>query len=382
MATKVKLRQRTISKNRKSLYLDFYPAILVPGAEKPTRRLYLGIYLFDKPKDVLEKRHNKEALQIGEQIRQGRENQLNKPEVYTDFEKNQLKIKELREKDFTEYFLQVVNKKKGESYKTWNYAFSHYLSFAGGKLRFADLTEEFCGEYKSYLLSARSLKSKTQLLHQNTAAGHFAKFRSVIRMAYKSGKGYLQTNVGDMIEPIKPLETYRNYLTIEELNRLAKTECGSPILKRVALFSALTGLRYSDIQKLRWSEVEHSEEYGYSLQFRQKKTQGVERLPISEQAASLLGTPGEPDSPVFEGLKYTAFYNRHLFVWLGAAGITKDITFHNFRHTFATIQLSEGTDIYTVSKLLGHRSLTTTQIYTKVVDRLKREAADKIKLNL
>jgi len=62
--------------------------------------------------------------------------------------------------------------------------------------------------------------------------------------------------------------------------------------------------------------------------------------------------------------------------------VTKDITSHCFRHTFATLQLSKGTDIYTVSKMLGHRELKTTQIYAKIIDQTKREAADKNKTGL
>ncbi len=84
---------------------------------------------------------------------------------------------------------------------------------------------------------------------------------------------------------------------------------------------------------------------------------------------------------VFEGLQYPAYQNKHLLKWVSTAGITKDITFHCFRHTFATLQLSSGTDIYTVSKMLGHRELKTTQIYAKVIDQTKRTAADKIKLD-
>ena len=64
------------------------------------------------------------------------------------------------------------------------------------------------------------------------------------------------------------------------------------------------------------------------------------------------------------------------------AGITKNITFHCARHTYATLQLTLGTDIYTVSKLLGHKELRTTQIYAKVIDDKKKEAANKIKLDL
>jgi site-specific recombinase XerD len=85
---------------------------------------------------------------------------------------------------------------------------------------------------------------------------------------------------------------------------------------------------------------------------------------------------------VFEDLKYSAYHNKLLFQWIGAAGITKDITFHCFRHTFATLQLYNGTDLYTVSKMLGHKDLKTTQVYAKIVDATKRTAVDKIKLDM
>ena len=141
-------------------------------------------------------------------------------------------------------------------------------------------------------------------------------------------------------------------------------------------------MRFSDIQKLVWSEIEYIEGNGYFILFTQKKTEGVEMMPISEQAYSLLGERKEPTDKVFEGLQYSAFENKHLAKWIGLAGITKDITFHCFRHTFATLQLSNGTDIYTVSKMLGHRDLKTTQVYTHLINKDKRTAADKIKLDL
>ena len=105
-------------------------------------------------------------------------------------------------------------------------------------------------------------------------------------------------------------------------------------------------------------------------------------MPINEQAFSLLGVRREPTDKVFDGLTYSAYENKHLYQWIGAAGIAKDITFHCFRHTFATLQLSMGTNIYTVSKMLGHRDLKTTQIYAKIIDQTKRDAAGKIKLDI
>jgi site-specific recombinase XerD len=96
----------------------------------------------------------------------------------------------------------------------------------------------------------------------------------------------------------------------------------------------------------------------------------------------LLGEKAEPIERVFKGLKYSAWHNIKLQQWVMRAGISKTITFHCARHTYATLQLTLGTDIYTVSKLLGHKDLKTTQVYAKIIDDKKKEAANKIVLNL
>ena len=90
----------------------------------------------------------------------------------------------------------------------------------------------------------------------------------------------------------------------------------------------------------------------------------------------------KPEVKVFSNLKYSALNNLKLREWVMKAGITKHITFHCARHTYATLQLNLGTDIYTVSKLLGHRHLKTTEVYAKVMDKKKQEAANRIKLDL
>jgi integrase len=380
MAIKVKLRKRRISGNRQSLFLDFYPAIPHHETGKPTRWEFLGMYLFDKAKSPIDKKHNNDTLQLAEQIRQKKENHLNKPEIYTGYEKEQIKIKEQGEKSFVQYFKALADKRKASNHDNWISAYNYLKTFTKGNLKFADLNEKFCNEFKEYLLTTKSNKSNKVTLAQNSAVSYFNKLKASLKQAYKDG--YLPRDLNTKIEPIKQVETRRNFLTIEELNCLAKTECNNPLLKRAALFSALTGLRFSDIKNLVWGELEYIEGNGYFIQFKQQKTQGVEMMPISEQAYSLLGEPKEPTDVIFEGLTYSAYENKHLYQWIGAAGITKDITFHCFRHTFATLQLSKGTDIYTVSKMLGHRELKTTQIYAKIIDKTKREAADKIKLDL
>ena len=84
---------------------------------------------------------------------------------------------------------------------------------------------------------------------------------------------------------------------------------------------------------------------------------------------------------MFDNIDYSKSV-RPLRQWIKDSGINKKISFHNFRHSYATLQLANGTDIYTVSKLLGHKNVSTTQIYAKVMDKNKIEAANRINLDL
>ena len=377
---KVKLRQKKISGSRLSLYLDFYPPIPHPITGEPTRREFLKMFIIEKAKSIIDKQHNKETLELANQIRQKRENHLNKPEIYTGYEKEQLRLKKQGEKDFIVYFKAIADKRKDSNRENWKSTYNYLSAFSNGALKFSDLNENFCNDFKEYLQSVKSNKSDKVRLSQNSCASYFNKLKAALKQAYKDG--YLSFDLNVKIEPIKPAETHRNFLNMAELNTLVKTDCKNILLKRAALFSAMTGLRFSDIQNLTWADIRIGSEGEHSIQYTQQKTKGTEVLPISEQAFVFLGEPKEPRAKVFEGLTYSAHENMHLKSWIEAAGITKNITFHSFRHTFATLQLSLGSDIYTVSKMLGHRELKTTQIYAKIIDQTKRDAADKIKLDL
>jgi integrase len=420
MITKIKIRKQVISGNRYSLFLDYWPPVEHPLTGKKTRREFLNLFIFsdtefkevqyfDKkgidrrkfepiyfnaerkkgqmdliPKSInlspIEKQHNKNILLLAEQIKQKRENEVNKSEIYTGFEREYLRIKDLGEKSVIDLYQELTDKREGSNRQIWLSSLNYLKAFAKPDLRFKNVNEGLCNDYKNFLLTTKGLKSKKKRLSHNSALSYYNKFKVVLKQAYKSG--YLQTDISSRIDNIKEQETFKMVLTLQELNSLIKTECNYPLLKNAALFSALTGLRFSDIKKLTWKEVEYSENEGYYLHFRQQKTKGIEKLPISEQAFSLMGSRKDDKTNVFEGLKYSAYSNKHLYQWIGAAGITKDITFHNFRHTYATLQLSAGSDIYVISKMLGHKNVKTTQGYTKVVDQLKRDTTDKIKLDL
>ena len=203
-----------------------------------------------------------------------------------------------------------------------------------------------------------------------------------MKKAYK--EGILKDNPAKNIPGIKKIEVQREYLTLDEIQKLGSTPCDNDKLKRAFLFACLTGLRWCDIYKLKWNEIVKNGN-SYKLIFRQQKTQSVEYFPLSSQAVDLIGEPGKSEEKVFAGLRYTTDAYYKLQKWGIQAGIEKQMTFHKARHTFATMLLNNGTDIYTVSKLLGHRFLKTTQIYAKIVDSRKLEAVNnipQIKLNI
>ncbi len=373
---KVFLREKKISKGRKSLYLDFYPPIVHPETGKPTRREFLNLFIYEKPKGENEREHNKETKIIGENVKAKRQLEIQAGN-YGFFDKTKSKS------DFIKYFKdQAENRKTSKgNYDNWLSTYNYLKAFTKGRCLMEDVTDKFCNDFREYLLSTPIKKTKSERkLSQNAAHSYFNKFRAAINQAFN--EKLIQENPLKGVRAIKAGETHREYLTLEELNLLAKSECDPPVLKRLALFSALTGLRWSDITSLTWGQVQYSKSDGYLLQFTQKKTKGVEYNPISDQAAQLLGPPGETNEKVFPGLDYSAWLLSKLKLWVLGAGIKKKITFHCFRHTYATLQLTNGTDIYTVSKMLGHKNLKTTQIYAKIVDAKKRQAANNIKIEL
>lgn len=374
----VHLRSKTISGGRKSLYLDFYPAISDPETGLETRREFLKLYIYEKPKGFAEKLNNSENLRMAEMICTRRRNEVNKEFIYTPFELEQLRRKEIAQRPFLPYFKKQASKRSGQSNDIWESAICHFENFINGQeLTFGDLTIVLVDNYRDYLLTAKSRRDTGKVLARNTALSYFNKLRTTLKKAYK--EGLLRSDINAGIEGIKEQESQRNYLTREEATALFHTPCKNEVVKRVSLFAILTGMRYSDIRKLRWKEVQHTLHDGYYIRFAQQKTEKQENLPISEMAYEILGRPQGREELVFPGLKKWDF-DRVLPVWMAEAGIKKHITFHCFRHTYATLQIAHGTDLLTVSKMLGHKSVKTTQIYTKVVDQRKREAAERIRI--
>ncbi len=337
--TRVHLRQRDATRGRISLYLDYYPAIRDPHSMKMTRREYLGIYIYAKPKNEFEKEFNNEMLMKAEAIRSIRVQSIINEE-FGFLDKNKAKA------DFLIYFKTKAEKKD----QKWMKVCQHFSNFVKGKCTFGEVTVDLCNRFRDYLQDARQLKNKNYRISQNSASGYFSTFRGLLKVAYK--EKFFRENLNDFLDSIETTDVKKEYLTLDEVKLLANTPCYDyPILKTASLYSFMTGLRISDILKLDWKEI--------------------------EPASDLCGKRGK--GKVFKGLQ-RSMTQQPLKAWVASAGITKHITFHCFRHTFATLQIALGTDIYTVSKMLTHKNVSTTQIYADLVSSKKRESANKISL--
>lgn len=367
---KVSLRKRDTGK-KVSLYLDYY-------YKNKRKYEFLKLYLY-KPLDgskkltAVQRQHNKEALQLAESIRAKR--QLEIQNGYWGF-----RSLENGKQSFIGYVEQMVksrvNSKGNEG--NWKSMFKHLKEYSKGlAVSFEQVTPKWLEGFKSYLQQVE--KKDGTRLSENSIIAYFSRVSTVLKQAIKDD--IIQKNPMLQVDAVKSKETRREFLTLEELKKLVDVPCSVPVLKQAFLFSALTGLRHCDLKKLAWGEIHHSESMGYYLRFKQQKTQTEETLYISQDARGVLGERKDNEQLVFRGLKYSAWYNLKLREWMLAAGINKHITFHCARHTFATLQLSYGTDIFTVSKLLGHKNLKTTQVYAKVIDQRKIEAVNRIKIS-
>jgi integrase len=370
---KVHLRQRKQTKDGSiSLYLEIYKGTTT-SSEGKVKNLrdyeYLNLYLIDKPKTAIDKQQNKDTLQLAESIKAKRELEI-KNGLYGF--KNEFK----QSANFVEYFKDLMNKRKQSkgNFANWDSTLKHLIKFAGTKVSFREIDQNFCENFRDYLIN-NAKKTSGQPLSSSSVSAYFNKFRACLKEAVKK-KIILSNPATDVSNP-KVIENIRQHLTLDELKAIVKAECRYDFLKRAFIFSCLTGLRWSDVNSLKWSELQNTND-GWRITFHQQKTKGLQYLDISEQARGYLGEIGNPDDKVFTGLKYSSFMNIEISKWMMRAGITKDITFHCARHTFAVLQLTLGTEIFTLSKLLGHSELKTTQIYAKIIDEKKREAVNKI----
>ena len=369
----IRIRQKELANGNISLYLDIY----IGGKRKYE---FLKLYLI--PENSREdKEKNRQTMQLANSIKSKR---------IVEYQNGEFGFKSNYKLDalFFDYYRAMCEKRHGnpESRGNWGNWYSclhHLMKYEKNeRITFADITPEWVQGFRDYLDNEAVAWShdyrkriKDKPLARNSKLSYFNKLRACLNQAFEDR--IIPINPCRGVERFRPEEGTRMYLTIDEVRLLAQTECEYPRIKDAFLFSCLTGLRRSDILRLTWGDIHRQGDFTRII-FRQKKTEGQEYLDITPQAAQLMGDPKGINDPIFEDIHSPSCTNKAVQEWVLNAGIHKKISFHCARHTFATMMLDLGTDIYTVSKLLGHRDLSTTQIYVKVLDKNKQRAVSNI----
>ena len=361
----VTLRKRKIKNGTQySLCLDYYPGYRDNATMKVITREALGIYIFAKPANQQEKDFNARMMKKAAILRNQRYEAIFN-ENHGFFDKNRMKG------DFLAYFKDLAKRKNIK----WQNVYKHFERFVNGKCTFDEVDVDLCRKFMEYLLDAPQSIHTNRKLHVNSAAGYWSTFRAVLHTAYRDRK--IKENPNPFLDRIECIPTIKEHLSEDELIRLAETPCEEDVLRRVFLFGCLTGIRKSDITQLTWQQVQPYTNGRMYVTIRMQKTQQIIHNPISQEALELLGEHCE--GLIFKGFKEKMLQGP-LQRWLAAAGITKKITFHCSRHTMGSLHVEKGTDMAEIQALLGHKNITTTQIYSKLASDQLCKVVDKITL--
>lgn len=367
----VTLRKKPISKGRESYYLDIY---------KDGKRYYEFLKLYSVPPiNEAAKIQNANTEQAAIAIRNQRELEIIQGKGGINSETKGGKMLLL---DWLNRFRQqkAAAGQSNSNAMQVDKLITRIKAYKGEKTRLKDVDEDYCKGFIKYLSTATSVRHKEDKkpLTGKTAHLYFSILVTALNDAVRAK--LITINPAKNLsredkKPIKPEKSQRAYLDISEVKQLIETECSHPEIKSAFLFACFTGLRLSDIMGLTWDNVINHDGQLF-LSIKMQKTRELLTMKLNKQAQKWM--PQQTNKDVFALPNNGVTINRVLKKWAEQAGIKKDICFHVSRHTFATMELTLGADLYVVSKLLGHTNVGTTQIYADIVNKRREEAVELI----
>ena len=364
----VRIREKVLEDGTISLYLDMY--------HKGNRKKE-GLKLYIIPETTpAAKLQNKNTRRLAEQIKAQRILDIQKDGLvdWDKLKKSRITLVSWLE-DFVTCEAQlspsgVISKRNAKV------RVEEYLASIGKPdKRLSDVDKEFCRGFVAFLRTCKSHRGK-ETISDTTARLLMSRVAAAMNKAVV--EGLIPSN------PFKALESKekpkitasrREFLTVGELKVLINTPCRCDMVKKAFLFSCFTGLRYSDMRSLLWSEV-HTAADGKTryIEHRQVKTKKTVTIPLSEESLRWMPKQVDGIDRVFHELKVsTSTVEVILKEWMKDCKIDKHITYHCSRHTAATTLLTLGANLYVVSKLMGHSSIQMTEVYAKIVDQKKVE---------
>ncbi|MCD8313043.1 MAG: site-specific integrase [Bacteroidales bacterium] len=367
----VHIRERKRKDGIISLYLDIYQK----GFRKNE---YLNLYLVPE-RTTADKKRNADTLAIAERVKSQRIIALQNHGTgnWDIITKSVMPLEEwLEQYDNEDTPLTesaFANRRKAHKWMTM-----YLKSVCRPNIALVDLDKDFCRSFIAFLKDAESgatHKRNDRDLHQSTVHGYIATISAALNKAVR--EGIINRNPFTLLEAkekVAKKDREREFLTIDEIKVLMDTPIDHESMKMAFIFACFTGLRISDILKLRWDDIKLTNDNVEYIHTQMEKTKEYVTVPLSDEARRWMPERGESDLVFYDLPKSRNTRNKSIRNWIRTSGIKKEITFHSSRHTFATLMLSLGTDLYTTSKLLGHKNVSTTEIYAKIIDQKKVDA--------
>ena len=356
---------RALADGSKSLYLDIY---------RHGKRTYepLKLYLIPE-RTAADRKQNAATMLAANKVKSQRVIELTTGEVGI---KNTYKKVYLL--DWMKTYKEAQEKRGKKDGRLITTTIKILKMYAGERVLLGNVDKEFCLGYLRFLQTDYNPHNRKP--SNFTLRNYYSMLNCALNAAVR--EDLLRDNPFNKIDKrdkIKEPESKREYLTIEEVKLLMNTPYPKDSLsdiKNAYLFSCFCGLRISDIMALSWKNIV-CDRGAYSLEIVMQKTKDPIYVPLSEQAMKWMPERGDKaaEDKIF-AIPRVEYVNPGLAKWAEQAGLKKHVTFHTARHTFATMMLTLGADLYTVSKLLGHSDVKVTQVYAKIVNQKKNDAVN------
>ena len=363
----VKLREKELTGGVRSLYLDIY----VNGKRSYE---FLKLYLIPETNPQA-KVQNENTMRAANTIKLNRILEITNNKA--GLKNTSIRAKMLL-KDWMETFRQAQEQKGVKDQKVIHNTV-HALTAYNINVAMRDVNRDYIIGLTNFLRNDyRSPRGKK--LKDYSVINYLGCLRNALNMAVRedviADNPIMKLSAQDKV---KAPESQREFLTIEEVQQLEATDSPYPHIKQAFLFACYTGLRCSDVRSITWGKIVKDGEK-YRLHTVMFKTKRPFYIPLSKKAMQWMPERGDKtdDDLIFENMPVQVNTKLYLQPWLDKAGITKPITFHCSRHTFGTMMLTLGADIYTTSKLMGHTKVEVTQIYAKIINKKKDDAVSLI----
>lgn len=363
----VRLREKELANGVRSLYLDIY----VNGKRSYE---FLKLYLIPETNPQA-KVQNENTMRAANTIKLNRILEITNNKA--GLKNTSIRAKMLL-KDWMETFRQAQEQKGVKDQKLIHNTV-HALTAYNINVAMRDVNRDYIIGLTNFLRNDyRSPRGKK--LKDYSVINYLGCLRNALNMAVRedviADNPIMKLSAQDKV---KAPESQREFLTIEEVQQLEATDSPYPHIKQAFLFACYTGLRCSDVRSITWGKIVKDGEK-YRLHTVMFKTKRPFYIPLSKKAMQWMPERGDKtdDDLIFENIPVQVNTKLYLQPWLDKASITKPITFHCSRHTFGTMMLTLGADIYTTSKLMGHTKVEVTQIYAKIINKKKDDAVSLI----